>query len=146
MPRASDSTAALIATEEAQAPVLSFAEVDADFARRMDLWGAYHRMAVASLTMAATFGILAQPDALLWVAAFYLGLAALVPSALGGGVGLSQELDPLGGDGHRRHGGVPVHLSLGRPHLAGGLHVRAHRERLDLIPSATSAAPLGSRC
>ena len=82
MPRASDSTPALFATESPHSPALSFAELDADFARRMDLWGAYHRMAVASLTMAATFGILPQPDALLWVAAFYLGLAALVPSAL----------------------------------------------------------------
>jgi signal transduction histidine kinase len=82
VPRASDTTSAHFATEQAHSPAVSFADVDADFARRMDLWGAYHRMAVASLTMAATFGILAQPDALLWVAAFYLGLAALVPLAL----------------------------------------------------------------
>jgi signal transduction histidine kinase len=80
--RASDILSALTAPEKARSQTLSFAEVDADFARRMDLWGAYHRMAVGSLTMAATFGILRQPDGLLWVAACYLALAALVPSAL----------------------------------------------------------------
>ncbi|HEY6877238.1 MAG TPA: ATP-binding protein [Polyangiales bacterium] len=62
---------------------MSFAAVDADFTRKLDLWGAYHRMAVASLTMAVAFGILPQPDWLLWLAAFYLGLAVLVPSAMG---------------------------------------------------------------
>ncbi|MDB4976138.1 MAG: domain S-box protein [Myxococcaceae bacterium] len=64
------------------ATAATFATVDAQFSRRMDLWGAYHRMAVASLTMAVTFGILPQPDWLLWLAAFYLALSALVPTLL----------------------------------------------------------------
>jgi signal transduction histidine kinase/CheY-like chemotaxis protein len=61
---------------------VSFAAVDADFARKLDLWGAYHRMAVASMTMAITFCIVPQPDWLLWTAGFYLLVSAFVPSLL----------------------------------------------------------------
>jgi signal transduction histidine kinase/CheY-like chemotaxis protein len=69
----------------------SFASVDAAFARKLDLWGAYHRMAVAGMTMAITFGILPQPDYLLWLAAIYLGVAALVPTALARASSLSSK-------------------------------------------------------
>ncbi|HEX5660305.1 MAG TPA: hypothetical protein VFX59_24085, partial [Polyangiales bacterium] len=76
-----DAHAASTEAEDRPSSV-SFAAVDADFTRKLDLWGAYHRMAVASMTMAITFGILPQPDWLLWLAALYLGLSALVPTAL----------------------------------------------------------------
>jgi signal transduction histidine kinase/CheY-like chemotaxis protein len=69
-------------SEAAPPSSASFATVDAEFARRMDLWGAYHRMAVSGLTMAVTFGILPQPNWLLMIAAVYLGLSTLVPVAL----------------------------------------------------------------
>jgi hypothetical protein len=79
----SDLPAQIEASSAGQATSgVSFAAVDADFVRRLDLWGAYHRIAVASMTMAVTFGILPQPDWLLWLAAFFLGVAALVPSML----------------------------------------------------------------
>jgi signal transduction histidine kinase/ActR/RegA family two-component response regulator len=58
---------------------VSFAAVDADFARKLDLWGAYHRMAAASMTMGLTFWIVPQPDWLLWMAGLYLLLSAFVP-------------------------------------------------------------------
>ncbi|MET0285162.1 MAG: ATP-binding protein [Polyangiales bacterium] len=72
-------------------PNVSFASVESDFARKLDLWGAYHRMAVASMTMAVTFGILPQPDYLLWLAALYLALSAVVPSALSRASSLSSK-------------------------------------------------------
>jgi signal transduction histidine kinase len=61
---------------------VSFATVDADFTHQLDLYGAYHRMAVASVTMAVSFGILPQPEWLLWLAAIYLGFAVAVPAVL----------------------------------------------------------------
>jgi len=59
-----------------------FAEIAADFARKLDLWGAYHRMVVGSLTMAVTFSILPQPGWLLAFSALYLLVAALLPRLL----------------------------------------------------------------
>jgi signal transduction histidine kinase len=87
-----DSDASTAAAPSGERPSgVSFATVDADFARKLDLWGAYHRMAVASMTMAITFGILPQPDWLLYLAALYLGLAALVPAALAAARSLSSK-------------------------------------------------------
>ncbi len=63
--------------------VISFARVDADFARKLDLWGAYHRLALSSMAMAFAFGLLPQPEWLLWTGAIYLLIAALIPPVLG---------------------------------------------------------------
>jgi signal transduction histidine kinase/CheY-like chemotaxis protein len=58
--------------------------LDADFERKLDLWGAYHRIAVTTATMVISFAILPQPAWLLWTSGLYLALAALVPRLLAG--------------------------------------------------------------
>ncbi|HVZ33989.1 MAG TPA: hypothetical protein VG963_16295, partial [Polyangiaceae bacterium] len=83
MSRARDPSAPAVYADGGQRSPLSLADInDPDFARRLDLWGAYHRLGVAAATMALTFVIVPQPDWLLWPAVLYLGLAVLVPGAL----------------------------------------------------------------
>lgn len=59
-----------------------FASVDSSFARKLDQWGAYHRVVVGSLTMAVAFTLLPQPPWLLSIAFGYLLVAALLPKLL----------------------------------------------------------------
>jgi signal transduction histidine kinase len=92
MPLEPDTSVASTEAPSGERPsVVSFAVVDASFALKLDLWGAYHRMAVASMTMAITFGILPQPDWLLWLGALYLGMAALVPTVFSRSLSLSRK-------------------------------------------------------
>ena len=82
MPSANELSSPVALLDVAAPTVASIARTRAEFARRMDLWGAWHRMVVAALTMAVTFSLVAQPMWLLSVAAFYLLLSTLVPTAL----------------------------------------------------------------